>query len=107
MKLGKTRLRFFVSLAFLIPTGASADFLEEFSMTRAFARETLRIMRSAAPPTENKISVAQIDQLIQDKSARYGINPDFIRAVVRVESGYSVSALSPKGAIRGLGLRGQ
>jgi len=45
------------------------------------------------------LSRAKIDRLIHQKARRYGINPDFIRAVVQVESGFDVYALSPKGAM--------
>jgi len=36
---------------------------------------------------------------IQDASARYGLDPDLVAAVVRTESGFRSKAVSPKGAM--------
>ena len=119
MSLSKTGAGFLVTFIFGISGQASADFLEEFSRTQAFAQETLKIMHAESyvetPYTDAKkkvtkdhfhtaldkkgVTSVEIDHLIQEKASRFGINPDFIRAVVRVESGYNVSARSPKGAI--------
>lgn len=118
MRLSKAGAGVLTTLIFGISGHASADFLEEFSRTRGFAQETLKIMHGeksweAPAIEENKkvtkgrfptasyrepMSSSEIDRLIDEKASRYSINPDFIRAVVRVESGYNVSALSPKGA---------
>jgi hypothetical protein len=94
---------------------AYGDFLEEFSVTRTLAYETLRVVHGISPLAERKalprncqlrnprdgkkMTRREIDNLIEKKAARHGINPDFVRSVVKVESGYNVSALSPKGAM--------
>ena len=119
MRLDKVGAGFLATLIFGISGRASADFLEEFARTRLFAQETLKITRAETswktPAAEEKkkltqdrlrtasyqkkMSVSEIDRLIEEKASRYSINPEFIRAVVRVESGYNATARSPKGAM--------
>ena len=45
------------------------------------------------PPRE------KIDRMIEEKARKYGINPNFIKALVQCESGYNVYAYSRKGAM--------
>ena len=45
-------------------------------------------------PTREKI-----DRMIEEKARKYGINPNFIKALVQCESGYNVYAYSRKGAM--------
>lgn len=115
MRAGKTVMGCLVILILALRGQASGDFLEEFSVTRTLAYETLRIVHGVSPLTERKelagnsrlrnprdrkqMTQSEIDNLIEKKAFRYGINPDFVRSVVMVESGYDVAALSPKGAM--------
>ena len=67
----------------------------------------------AAPPKPSRESAeatqtvselspgASIQALIAGAASRHGIDPDFVASVVKVESGFNPSAISPKGA-RGL-----
>jgi len=41
----------------------------------------------------------EIDRIIEKKARKYGINPNFIKALVQCESGYNVYACSKKGAM--------
>lgn len=115
MRAGKTGMGCLLILIFTLRGQASGDFLEKFSVTRTLAYETLRIVHGVSPLTERKelagnsqfrsprdrkqITQSEIDNLIEKKAFRYGINADFVRAVVQVESGYNISARSPKGAM--------
>lgn len=97
---------FLAPLILLISGRASADFLEEFTRTRNFAQETLSVMRGVreSVPVDTsllreKSQTMGLDALIRQKAARHGIDPNFVRAVIAVESGYNPSALSPKGAM--------
>ncbi|MFQ5903626.1 MAG: lytic transglycosylase domain-containing protein [Candidatus Binatia bacterium] len=116
MELRKVGIQALASIFLSLPGHASAGLLEEFSTTRAFAYETFTILKKKSEPQvgrkeqiaslpsvdarrRKKLSRSEVDRLIQQKAQRYGINPDFIRAVVRVESAFNVDALSPKGAI--------
>lgn len=47
------------------------------------------------PPTADRAEIAQI---IAYEARRYGVDPALIRAMVEVESGFKVAAVSPKGA---------
>jgi hypothetical protein len=42
---------------------------------------------------------ADIDKLVQQTASRYQVDPDLVRAVIRVESGYDPKAVSSKGAM--------
>lgn len=42
---------------------------------------------------------ADIDQLVEQTASRYQVDPDLVRAVIRVESGYDAKAVSNKGAM--------
>lgn len=42
---------------------------------------------------------ADIDQLVEQTASRYHVDPDLVRAVIRVESGYDAKAVSNKGAM--------
>ena len=104
MELRKVGIPALTSLVLSLPSHVSADLLEEFSRTRAFAYETSTILKKRNLPSvqtrlDEQLSRAEIDRLIQQKARSYGINPDFIRAVGQAESGFDVFALSPKGAM--------
>lgn len=43
--------------------------------------------------------LAYIDKHINEYSFKYGLDPDLVRAVIKVESNYNPKAVSPKGAI--------
>ncbi len=54
-----------------------------------------------APAGEQAAAEPSYDSLIEKYSAAYGVDPDLVRAVIKVESNYDPLAVSPKGA-RGL-----
>ncbi|MGO8786329.1 MAG: lytic transglycosylase domain-containing protein [Terriglobia bacterium] len=53
---------------------------------------------SSTPATFGRPS-ATIDQLVEQTATRYQVDPELIRAIVRVESGYDPKAVSNKGAM--------
>jgi soluble lytic murein transglycosylase-like protein len=59
-------------------------------MTRSF-RPGASALSGRAP--------ADIDQLVEQTASRFQVDPDLIRAVIRVESGYDPKAVSSKGAM--------
>ena len=59
-------------------------------MTRSF-RPGASALSGRAP--------ADIDQLVEQTASRYQVDPELIRAIVRVESGYDPKAVSNKGAM--------
>jgi soluble lytic murein transglycosylase-like protein len=96
---------------------AEADLLRETARTRAFALETvekLRAVSGAAPAPlagrpeallrqagarPHRAHGSDLERVIVERASWHGINPDFVRAVVQVESGYNPGARSPKGAM--------
>lgn len=59
-------------------------------MTRSF--------RSGAS-TAGATTQVDIDQLVQETASRYRVDPDLVRAIVRVESDYDPKAVSNRGAM--------
>lgn len=57
------------------------------------AAETPRLPRSPLPTD------SPYDPIIRQVSARYGVDPELVRAVITIESGYRPRARSSKGAI--------
>jgi len=47
----------------------------------------------------NQMSKEKIDPIVTATAERYGINPDFVHAIIKCESNYDVQALSRTGAI--------
>ena len=45
------------------------------------------------------VKPASMAELVDNAARKYGLPPEFVRAVVAVESGYQAKAVSPKGAI--------
>jgi soluble lytic murein transglycosylase-like protein len=59
-----------------------------------------RVFRDAGrPATSNGAVDSDYDGYIQNASGRYNIDPDLIRAVIKAESDFKVSARSNKGAM--------
>jgi soluble lytic murein transglycosylase-like protein len=50
------------------------------------------------PATKRTVST-KIDEVIQEAAARHGVDPDLVRAVIKVESNFNPRAVSKKGAM--------
>src|SRR6185437_13793181 len=53
-------------------------------------------MQSAAPPTAER---EWIDSIVEQAALRHEVDPNLVRAIVRVESNFNPHAVSRKGAI--------
>lgn len=51
------------------------------------------------PKTDPPMSGKRYEEIIQKAAAAYDVDPDLIRGVIQVESGFNASAQSPKGAM--------
>ena len=56
------------------------------------------VIRYYAVAPQNVKATVNLEAIIQKAGKRYGIEPALIRAVIRVESNFRSSAVSPKGA---------
>ena len=74
----------------LVPTEGVKAFFPDYLIEAA---------KEAAP--EAPANSGELDALIEGAAAKYGVEPDLVRAVVRAESGFNPAAVSPAGA-RGL-----
>jgi len=82
-----------------LPAGAGVKLkvLPDGSKVMYNERSTQRVYR--APPRESAASRQEIDGLIAEHSHRQRLDPDLVRAVIQVESGYQPWAQSHKGAM--------
>ncbi len=89
-----------VILLLLLPAlawaGESPADLQPFYLTQQLAR---RLLSQRQPQLTAKPTRDTIDRLIAQTANRYHLNPDFIHAVVRIESNYDVQARSSAGAM--------
>lgn len=56
-------------------------------------------LQSSSPVSAPSAIPAEIDTLIKKSAAKYGVDPDLIRAVIRQESNFRTDATSPAGAM--------
>jgi soluble lytic murein transglycosylase-like protein len=59
-------------------------------MTRSFRPD---------PSAASAIAPADIDKLVEQSASRFQVDPDLVKAVIRVESGFDAKAVSSKGAM--------
>jgi soluble lytic murein transglycosylase-like protein len=52
-----------------------------------------------SPNTRKRVSRDRLDPIVTEKSLLYGVNPDFVHAIIKCESNYDVRALSRAGAM--------
>jgi hypothetical protein len=81
---------------------------EEISITELKTeRERLRrrievfpnYMRKRSPNRRRQMRRQRIDPIVTAKAELYGVNPDFVHAIIKCESNYDVQALSRAGAM--------
>jgi soluble lytic murein transglycosylase-like protein len=81
---------------------------EEISLTQLKTeRERLRrrievlpnYVRKRSPNIRRRTSRQRIDPIVIAKAELYGVNPDFVHAIIKCESNYDVQALSRAGAM--------
>jgi soluble lytic murein transglycosylase-like protein len=86
----------FTTIVLLFDSGGAEERgLDAFYFTQRLART----LSGNHPPQRATPTRNDIDRLIETVATRYRINPDFVRAVVRVESNYDVHARSSAGAM--------
>ena len=71
-----------------VNTGETATRVEW--MTRSFRPD---------PSAASAVAPADIDKLVEQSASRFQVDPDLVRAVIRVESGFDAKAVSRKGAM--------
>jgi len=94
-------------LQLMTATAGNGTAVEETSggLTAALGLEALaasaplaRFETPVAAQPDTGAGAGGIDDMIREASAKYGVDPALVRAVVRVESGFDPSAESPAGA---------
>src|SRR5580765_5586311 len=63
--------------------------------------ETPERPTKAPPAKAAEVAATPLEEIVNAVSASHRLDPDFIRSMIRVESGFDAKAISPKGA-RGL-----
>jgi len=51
------------------------------------------------PSAASAVAPADIDKLVEQSASRFQVDPDLVKAVIRVESGFDAKAVSSKGAM--------
>ncbi|HZU22239.1 MAG TPA: lytic transglycosylase domain-containing protein [Terriglobales bacterium] len=81
----------------VVPARGSATMKQAESAMADVQREL------ATPPRPNatvtRLSQSHLDQLIDEAAARHQVDPNLVRAVIKVESNFNPNAVSRKGAI--------
>jgi soluble lytic murein transglycosylase-like protein len=57
-----------------------------------------RLPASGVPPSGLRRPSINVDDLVNEASGRYRLDPDLVNSVIKAESGFNVRAVSPKGA---------
>jgi soluble lytic murein transglycosylase-like protein len=70
-----------------------------FRLLEKYADENgLNVGESSESNTSNTTSASQFDDLIEQASKKYGVNPNLVKAVIRAESSFDSDAVSVSGA---------
>ena len=71
----------------------------EHGRLRRRVKDSKRYVRKRLLNARNRMSKGRIDSIIAEKARLYGVNPDFVHAIIRCESNYDAQALSRAGAM--------
>jgi len=84
-------------------TSEEKTFLALFKAERERLRLRVKVskhyLRKRPFSARNRMERGRIDPIIAAKARLYGVNPDFVHAIVKCESNYDVQALSRAGAM--------
>jgi soluble lytic murein transglycosylase-like protein len=58
----------------------------------------LNVPISSHSSLDNRVRVPSLDEVVNEASDRYRLDPDLVNSVIKAESGFNVRAVSPKGA---------
>jgi soluble lytic murein transglycosylase-like protein len=70
----------------------------ESKSTKQLSTRAHRPARIICPQNRNKLSHQELEKLVQEASRCHNLPPSLVKAVIRVESNFNPSAISPKGA---------
>jgi soluble lytic murein transglycosylase-like protein len=79
------------------PQVSAAEAAKGVSATKTKGKRTT--YRYANLTSGRLITSAEVDQAIKDAAQRHGVDPNLVRAVVQIESGFNPGAVSRKGAL--------
>ncbi len=74
---------------------------KEFNSLNQEESDSSKPGKVSSPPIKVKdvMSPTQYDRYIQKAAAKYGIDPDLVRAIIKVESNFNPKAVSPRNAM--------
>ncbi len=78
------------------PLPSPLDLISLLSKNYPTERQNIDLPTATATPPP--ADAAPLDDLIERAAARYQVDPEFVRAVIRAESGFDPAAVSPAGA---------
>jgi hypothetical protein len=82
-----------------IPSNQIDHFERDTSAAEAPAPPAVRAAGSASPQRQETLTAEGLNQIVSSAGERHQIDPDFIRSVIKADSGFRQNAVSSKGAL--------
>ena len=97
-KISEIQARLPIKLSFTNKSNEFAQILTK-NMNSSSDNSQVSNQNSIVPKSNNKADANSFQSLIQSASKKYGVDSSVIQAVMKAESGFNPSAVSPSGAI--------